>query len=292
MTTINDISDLVRILQEQPEWAETLRGILLSKELLRLPETVAALVETTNALTEAVARLEKRTERLEEGQARLEEGQARLEEGQTRLEKGQAQLEGGQAQLEGGQAQLEKGQAQLEEGQAQLEEGQARLEAGLASVRGTLGNLIGSEYERWAARLAPRRVRDQLEVTEGKVLQVSWEGPEDSALANAMESALDQKSVSSEDVEELLRADIILQGRQHDAEVYLVIEASLTADSDDFDRALERAQILQRVTGTTTLPVVFAEKLAQDSVVNVPDSSDLRDGSLVLLPSRRGAGSA
>ena len=34
MTTINDIGDLVRVLREQPEWAEALRGVLLSRELL------------------------------------------------------------------------------------------------------------------------------------------------------------------------------------------------------------------------------------------------------------------
>ena len=278
MTTINDISDLVRILQEQPEWEETLRGILLSKELLRLPETVAALVETTNALTEAVTRLEQRTERLEEGQARLEEAQARTE---ARLDR-----------LEAGQARLEEGQARMERRLDRLEGGQARLEADIASVRGNLGNLIGSEYERWAARLARRRVRDHLAVTEGKVLQVSWEGPEDTALFDAMERALEQNSISGEEVEELLRADIIVQGRQDDSDVYLVIEASLTADSDDFDRALERAQILQRITGTMTLPVVIAEKLAQDSAANIPDSSDQNAVSLILLPSRKGAGSA
>ena len=31
MTTINNIADLVRILKEQPEWADTIRGILLSE---------------------------------------------------------------------------------------------------------------------------------------------------------------------------------------------------------------------------------------------------------------------
>ena len=29
-TTISDIGDLVRILKEQPEWAEVIRGILLN----------------------------------------------------------------------------------------------------------------------------------------------------------------------------------------------------------------------------------------------------------------------
>ena len=41
MANVNDIADIVRILRDQPEWAETLRGVLLSKELLELPEEFA-----------------------------------------------------------------------------------------------------------------------------------------------------------------------------------------------------------------------------------------------------------
>ena len=37
MTTINTIEDLARILQDQPTWAEALRAILLTQELLDLP---------------------------------------------------------------------------------------------------------------------------------------------------------------------------------------------------------------------------------------------------------------
>ena len=47
MTTINDIHDLARILRENPDWAETMRGILLGKELLELPETAARMARLT-----------------------------------------------------------------------------------------------------------------------------------------------------------------------------------------------------------------------------------------------------
>ena len=60
MTTINDIGDLVRVLREQPEWAEALRGVLLSRELLELPEEFAQFVKLTNANFQTVnARLER-----------------------------------------------------------------------------------------------------------------------------------------------------------------------------------------------------------------------------------------
>ena len=60
MTTINDIADLIRILREQPEWAEALRGVLLSRELLSLPEEFARFVELTNTNFQTVnARLQQ-----------------------------------------------------------------------------------------------------------------------------------------------------------------------------------------------------------------------------------------
>ena len=47
MTTINDINDLVRILRENPDWADAVRGVLLSKDLLDLPETAARMARLT-----------------------------------------------------------------------------------------------------------------------------------------------------------------------------------------------------------------------------------------------------
>ena len=37
MTTINTIEDLARILRDQPTWAEALRALLLTQDLLELP---------------------------------------------------------------------------------------------------------------------------------------------------------------------------------------------------------------------------------------------------------------
>ena len=84
MTTINNISDLVRILQEDPAWAEAVRSVLLSQELQSLPERFDRFVELTRENNELVNR---RLERLEEGQQRLEEGQLRLEGRQQHLER-------------------------------------------------------------------------------------------------------------------------------------------------------------------------------------------------------------
>ena len=89
MTTINDISDLVRILRENPDWAEAVRSVLLTQELLSFPERFNEFVELTRENNELVNR---RLERLEEGQQRLEEGQQRLERDVAELKSDVVQL--------------------------------------------------------------------------------------------------------------------------------------------------------------------------------------------------------
>ena len=76
MTTINDISDLIRILRDDPAWADAVRSVLLSQELLRLPEELAALTKTFREHAETTNR---RLESLEAGQDELKQGQAQLQ---------------------------------------------------------------------------------------------------------------------------------------------------------------------------------------------------------------------
>ena len=45
MTTINTIEDLARILKEQPTWAEPLRALILSEDLLDLPSRFDRFIE-------------------------------------------------------------------------------------------------------------------------------------------------------------------------------------------------------------------------------------------------------
>ena len=58
--TINSMQDLVRVLDEHPEWAEALRVRLLTRELLELPQRLADFVAAANKRFEAIeARLDR-----------------------------------------------------------------------------------------------------------------------------------------------------------------------------------------------------------------------------------------
>ena len=57
MTTINDISDLVRVLEERPDWRAAVRNLLLGEDMLSVPQQLAQLTKTTNQLSETTNQL-------------------------------------------------------------------------------------------------------------------------------------------------------------------------------------------------------------------------------------------
>ena len=93
MTTINTIEDLVRILREQPAWAEAVRSVLLSDDLLDLPARFDRFVqsqeETNRYLSEMLAELKEISE---DNRQRLNSLESRANRTEGRL----GNLEGGQ----------------------------------------------------------------------------------------------------------------------------------------------------------------------------------------------------
>ena len=69
MTTINDISDLVQVLQDRPDWLAAVRNLVLGEELLALPRQLARFAESTEAnfrlVQEQFRLMHERQDRLE-----------------------------------------------------------------------------------------------------------------------------------------------------------------------------------------------------------------------------------
>ena len=62
-TTIHTIEDLIRILDDNPEWGDALRARLLTKELIELPEKFTQLVSEMNSFVAEVHRFVEATNR-------------------------------------------------------------------------------------------------------------------------------------------------------------------------------------------------------------------------------------
>ena len=123
---MTDIADFTRILNEQPQWRDTVRAVLLGQDLLDLPRLVADFVQATN---DRFAQQAAEIADLKTGQSGLQAGQASLGDGQSRLETALAEF---MAATNRRFEQLETGQSGLQAGQASLGDGQSRLETALA----------------------------------------------------------------------------------------------------------------------------------------------------------------
>ena len=83
--TVEEFRDLVRVLEEHPEWRSELRRVLLTDELLKLPQVVSRLAEEQHALAAQVRRLTEEQRALAEEQQALTAQVRRLTEGQRAL---------------------------------------------------------------------------------------------------------------------------------------------------------------------------------------------------------------
>ena len=85
--TINSMQDLVRVLDEHPEWVEALRVRLLTRELLELPQRLADFVAAANVRFEAI---EARLDRVDDDLTTLKAGQGRMQDDLSVLKGGHA----------------------------------------------------------------------------------------------------------------------------------------------------------------------------------------------------------
>ena len=84
--TVEDFRDLIRLLEERPEWRAELRRWVLSDELLTLPELVRTLAEAQRRTEERIAALAEAQRRTEERLTALDDRIAALAEAQRRTE--------------------------------------------------------------------------------------------------------------------------------------------------------------------------------------------------------------
>ncbi len=308
---IQDFHDLVRLLEAHPEWRAELRRLVLSEELLRLPElvqqlieahrraeerlerleaTVAQLVEAQRKAEERLQHVEERLERLETTVAQLVEAQRKAEERLERLETTVAQLIEAQRKAEERLDRLEATVAQLIEAQRKAEERLQRAEARLERVEKRLER-VEKRLEHVEKRLEHVEIRldgveKRLEKTEDRLSKV-WGGFLESRyrerahayfapilsrirvlsseqLVQLLDEALEAGRLTEADRRDLLLADLVLQGRRAEQDMYLVAEISGLISEDDVRRAVDRAQALARATDRPVIAAVAGETLPTD----------------------------
>jgi DNA-binding transcriptional MerR regulator len=93
-TTIHTIEDLIRLLDDNPEWADALRARLLTRELIELPEKFSQFVAEINKFVEATNR---RFDALENRVGSVEEDLGIIKKRLTSIQNDVGMLKGNQA---------------------------------------------------------------------------------------------------------------------------------------------------------------------------------------------------
>jgi tetratricopeptide (TPR) repeat protein len=308
--------EFLRLLEEQPALRERLRQLLLTRELLELPRTVAGLAEAVSrlerqverlaqaqekawerlaavelrlgALEERVDRLESRVDRLEEALIRLAEAQARTEERVTRLEEAVGRLAEAQARAEERLARLEEAQirteerlARLEEAVAQLAEAQARTEEELRSLARRVTDLDG----RFTGDYLERRYREHAYSYFAPILRrIRLVGRD--RLWELLDEGMEAGIVSPDEARDTALVDVLVEGRTPEGErAFLAVEVSATVYPEDVKTVLRRREVLSRCLDAPVLAAVAgeaihweAEEMAQPHLYRVVDGVAVKPG--------------
>ena len=166
MATINEFSDILSAMEQNPELQEAMRNHVLGQELQRLPAVVQQqgelLVQVQDRLTELASTLRDTTEqiasyalvssrvitntverldRVESDLAELKASQARLEASVQEIREIQARMEGDIAELKGDMAGVKADVAELKGGMAEVKADVAELKGGMAEVKADVAEL-------------------------------------------------------------------------------------------------------------------------------------------------------
>ena len=255
--TVEEFRDLIRILEERPEWRSELRRLVLTAELLSLPGQIAELrvrsEQQFQALIESYQRLDTRLTALAEAQQRTELRLTALAEAQQRTE---ARLEALIDQVSALVAAQQRTDIQV----AALASALQRTEAQVAALTRAIGTLVDdvgelkgknleADYRAKGPAYFSRIVRRPHVLTADE-------------LTTLVEDTVERGMLSEADAQELYDADVIVRGKHRvdGTDLYLVVEVSWGVGPYDVERAARRAALFAS-TGVAAIPVVAGKRI-------------------------------
>ena len=216
-------------------------------------------------LTQAQARTEAQVVKLTLAQTRTEAQVAELTQAQARTGAQVAELTLAQTRTEAQVAELAQAQARTEAQVVKLTLAQTRTEVQLAALTQVTQSLVvegGRQATRLDAvlgRTFEMQFRDRLTSYLGRLMRRGKLLRNDEVLESI------EQAVDAGEADEVLRADAIATGVIDGVASHVVVEVSITCDTDDIDRAARRAGILQQA-GLVAVPLVACEACSRESL--------------------------
>ena len=250
-----DRQAFLQALRDDQGFREEARALLLTQELLKLPEQVAA-------LTEQVAALNARLDQFIMAQEAINAAQREFNAEQREFNAAQREFN---RTVEIRLSRLEDQVAALTTQVANLTTQVANLTTQVSNLTGRIDNLTNQVSDLQGFSLEFRiqgkiqsLLHRRLKFRGAQILK-SLSAPPGASFYNFLQNAVDQNRITDDDVGQLLSADLLLRARLPDSteQVHVAVEVSRTVGNDDITRARERADLLAAAAGTQGRAVVI-----------------------------------
>ena len=151
----------------------------------------------------------------------------------------------------------------------------AATDARLDRLEGNMNRLIGTDYERKAARRASRRANRYLGMGDMRVIYAVTM-PDNNQFPEILDNAIRAGRMDENEAEELEEVDIVMRGPGG----YAVAEVSITLDETDVQRARERAGLLSKAVTEPVRAIVIGAR-ALDSASQLAATNHV---AVIILP--------
>jgi len=217
----------LNVLKAEPMWLEELRKLILTSDLLKLPERFEQFVQKDfKELNDRVDRMEQEMIGLKD---EVKELKQRVEKIDERLTKVESDVE-------------------------VLKDDVRPLKEDVRTLKNDVADLKGSDFE--------RKVRENAPAYLGKLIR-KCKVLDKAIIADQLDEALDAGRITEEEREEALSVDLVAEGYlrvEPQKKVLVVAEVSVKADKVDVERAHKRSKIVERAFGMPTIPAVIGKK--------------------------------
>ena len=222
--TIDTIEDLVRIMDERPEWVEAMRARLLTRELLELPRMVATFATEMNSFRATMDRFVAETSKF-------------IASTNKRLDNIEARLDGHDARFDAVDARFDAVDARFD-----------AVDANIQKMRNEMGPLKAAHARSVALRDSIAIARDMgLRRTKILTEEDIW----------YLIDTADTTDIPTNELRSFRLADLIMEATDQNGEIcYIAVEISFTANGRDTTRAIRNAEYLTRLTGKRSYAAV------------------------------------
>lgn len=253
MTTTLSPADrqaFIQALSDDQVFREEIRALLLTREVLELPEKLAQL-----------------TERVDRFAAAQESFNAEQRQFNQTAETRFANIDRFIADQESFNAEQRQFNAEMRQFRTEQQQFNQTVDVRFVSVEARLGRALGGLLEAKLERSIGPILARTFGLHDVHTLQSRFTMP-NQEFNRRLAQAQAEGKITADQAFQLDRADYIVYGRQNadDAGVYFVAEVSWTLGQNDIIRARERADIMAAASGGNAIAVVIAQEIPPPQV--------------------------